>query len=248
VNAWQEGTTGPANTTLRPVRGGVTGRVMFGLVLLAVGVVWTIDNLGLIEGFDADDILEWWPALIVAVGVATLLGLGSRRIVVMGGIFTLVGSILLLNTTGFAIVDGGMLISVVLIVIGGSLVFRSRQPVPLAAPGADDPSSTIDSFAMWSGNVHKSTSPAFRGGDATAVMGGVDLDLRNARIAPDHAVIEVFTWWGGIEIRVAPNTRVVNQATAFMGGIEDSSQPGDGSGGTLVIKGLVVMGGVDIKN
>ena len=130
--------------------------------------------------------------------------------------------------------------------VGALLVFRRRTM--MAPASSQDPSATVDMFAMWSGNVRKSVSSAFRGGDATAVMGGVDLDLRPAKIAPEGAVLEVFTWWGGIDLHVPPGTRVINEANVFMGGIDDKTTVGDASGGTLVLRGLVVMGGIEIKN
>lgn len=247
MSTWQPGgSAGSDHGPLMPIRGGVSGRVVFGLVMLALGLLWTLDNLGFLE---SDRIVQWWPAVIVAIGVAKLLGLGTHRNLAWGGVFTAVGMLLLLDSIDVANIDGGLIVSVVLVAVGASLVFRRRPTtVAGAAGGSSDPSATLDTFAMWSGNVHKSVSSAFRGGEASAVMGGVELDLRPARLAPEGAVIELFTWWGGIDIRVAPNTRVINQATVFMGGIDDKSHPGDGSGGTLVLRGLIVMGGVDIKN
>jgi hypothetical protein len=99
------------------------------------------------------------------------------------------------------------------------------------------------------GVVRKVVSAEFRGGDMTAVMGGVKLDLRAARAVPGGAVLDVLVCWGGIDIRVPDTWRVVNQATVMLGGLEDRSKlPPAEASDVLIIRGLVIMGGIEIKN
>ena len=82
-----------------------------------------------------------------------------------------------------------------------------------------------------------------------AIMGGCEIDLRRAAIAADEAVIDVFAFWGGIELRVPETWHVVGRVTPLMGGYEDkTSQVQQAGGKRLVIRGLVVMGGVNVKN
>jgi len=81
------------------------------------------------------------------------------------------------------------------------------------------------------------------------VMGGIELDLRQATL-PEDAVIELFAFWGGIEIWVPREWSVVNQGFALMGSIEDKTgnlpqRPGQPR---LVLRGMALMGGVEIKN
>ena len=88
----------------------------------------------------------------------------------------------------------------------------------------------------------------FRGGDLNAFMGGVELDLRQAAIAEPPAVIDVFAMWGGIEIRVPERWSVDPRVTAILGGFEDKTRSPDDSTERLVVRGLVLMGGIEIKN
>jgi len=59
----------------------------------------------------------------------------------------------------------------------------------------------------------------------------------------------VFAIWGGIDIKVPQDWTVVVEGTPFLGGFEDRTvqHPGNPSK-RLVIRGIVIMGGADIKN
>ena len=83
-------------------------------------------------------------------------------------------------------------------------------------------------MAILSGVNRGNNSPAFRGGDLTAVMGGCEIDLRQAAINGD-ATIDVFAMWGGIEIRVPGNWTVAFHVTPDLGGVEDKTRPSLGS-------------------
>lgn len=104
-------------------------------------------------------------------------------------------------------------------------------------------------FALMSGVTRRVRNAPFFGANMTAVMGGIELDLRQATL-PEDAVIELFAFWGGIEIWVPREWSVVNQGFALMGSIEDKTgnlpqRPGQPR---LVLRGMALMGGVEIKN
>ena len=59
----------------------------------------------------------------------------------------------------------------------------------------------------------------------------------------------MFALWGGIEIRVPPDWTVVSKITPILGGVDDKTRPPQGaSRHCLVLRGFVVMAGVEIKN
>jgi len=106
----------------------------------------------------------------------------------------------------------------------------------------------LSAMAILSGVNRGNNWPAFRGGDLTAVMGGCEIDLRQAAINGD-ATIDVFAVWGGIEIRVPENWTVAFHVTPILGGVEDKTRPSLGSTAhRLTIRGVVVMGAVEVKN
>src|SRR5688572_21144518 len=75
----------------------MTPRLIVGLAIALFGVVLVLDRLNLVV---ADQVLRWWPAVIVAIGA--MIFAQSRRIGggINGVIVMIIGSWLLLNTLG----------------------------------------------------------------------------------------------------------------------------------------------------
>jgi hypothetical protein len=230
-------------------RSPLTGRLLFGFAVIALGVLFTLDNLGMLE---AGEILRWWPLLLVAYGLTRLTGISCRQSTVPGVIFTLAGALLLLHEFGLVHVDPWDFWPVVLVVVGGSMVAgtlrRTRGTEAPAAPGAGD-DSTFSTFVMWSGIERKVGSPDFRGGDVTAIMGGAEIDLRQAKMPVGRAIVDVTVMWGGVDLFVPTDWKVTVEALPLLAGIEDATRaPAGEVRGHLVVKGVVLMGGVEIKN
>ena len=75
------------------------------------------------------------------------------------------------------------------------------------------------------------------------------LDLRGATLSGGQAVINVLALMGGFDIRVPDTCRVVNETTPFMGGVADKTKaPAASDAPRLIVRGFVMMGGLDIKN
>ena len=222
-----------------------SSRLVFGLIAITLGALWTLDNLGFL---DSSQILRWWPMAVIAIGLAKLTGIGTRRHQVWGITFTLAGAILLTGALGWSRVGVDTVWPLLLVVLGIQLLMRGlHAQTPFDPTG--DPTASMNSFAFWSQVGRRPVSQEFRGGDASAVMGGVRLDLRGAKPVPEGAVVDLFVWWGGVDIRVPENWKVVNETNVLMGGIEDKTKsPPTDARDLLILRGLVVMGGIELKN
>jgi hypothetical protein len=107
----------------------------------------------------------------------------------------------------------------------------------------------VNAFAVLGGFRRRLTTSNFKGGVVIAFMGGATLDLREASMAQDEAVLDVVAVWGGIEMKVPDDWVVVSQVFPLMGGFEDRTGPmTSGARKRLVIRGLALMGGVEVKN
>jgi Cell wall-active antibiotics response 4TMS YvqF/Domain of unknown function (DUF5668) len=111
-----------------------------------------------------------------------------------------------------------------------------------------DSHSTMSAVAILGAVTRGNNSRSFRGANLVAIMGGLEIDLRNAAIDGD-AVIDVFAMWGGIEIRVPQDWIVSSQVVPLMGGVEDKTRPPQGATAhRLALRGAAFMGGIEIKN
>src|SRR5262245_60223932 len=152
----------------------LTGRMVFGLLIIALGVVFTLDSLRLVE---ARPILAWWPIVPLVYGLMRLVGLGAQRNVGTGLFLTVVfGWMLLYNLdlVRFCVWDFW---PVIFIVAGVSILtggFRRRRAQAAGAAGAagGTDEAQIDAFAFMSGSLRKITGAEFKGGYVTAIMGG----------------------------------------------------------------------------
>lgn len=82
------------------------------------------------------------------------------------------------------------------------------------------------------------------------LMGGAQLDFREARLGPGVTEVEIFAMMGGVHIIVPPDMPVESSGFALMGGFEHGpgrteQTPADAP--VLRISGIALMGGVDIQ-
>ena len=225
-------------------RRSIAPQLVMGLLIIVLGVLFTAENLGFIE---ADAYLQYWPVALMAIGLMKLWS-GGRRATFPGLLFFFIGLWLLLQTMAIVTVSLWSLWPVLLIVAGGSMVWRGIHRPSCDGVADIDGHSTISAVAVLGGVNRGNNSRTFRGGDLTAVMGGCQIDLRNASIEGE-AVIDVFAMWGGVEIRVPENWSVSGRVTTILGGYEDKSRPPrDAATERLVLRGMVIMGGIEIKN
>lgn len=243
-------------------------RVVLGLVVIAVGVLFTLDRLGYVN---AGEFWEYWPVLLIAIGIGRVLQPRGTHGRGFGVVLIMVGAWFLLSNLDLIHYRFRDVWPIFLVLLGITMVWRAiagppweglrRHPKEAIAAGegsaavggpvtsASVTSSTVSGFALLGGVNRKCASQDFRGGSLTAIMGGCELDLRHASISSGQAVIDTFALWGGIEIKVPQDWSVVVQGTPILGAFDDQTARVGGDGTkVLVIKGVALMGGVEIKN
>jgi len=214
-------------------------RLVWGAALVAAGLIGWMDHTGQLH---ASDYIQWWPLILIGLGVAHL----PQRQWVSAVVLTAFGVMFLpplpfLPHLHLAAILG---LTPLLISFGG--VTLIRQALSSAKTGSD-PATTFHSVAIM-GAVGRSVTDDFVGGDAVAVMAGCEINLRDANIESE-AVIDVLAFWGGIEIRVPRNWRIDNQVVAILGGVVDKTDGNPPAGApTLIIRGSAIMGGVEVKH
>jgi hypothetical protein len=103
--------------------------------------------------------------------------------------------------------------------------------------------------AILGGSSRKGKWSPARKNYAFAIMGGAELDFREAILAPGVTEVQVVAAWGGIDILVPPGLNVESHGIGLMGGFDHVTDisPGDPDGPTLRITGIACMGGVNIQ-
>ena len=220
-------------------------RAFFGVTIVALGGVLLLRNLEIIK-FDSWNVF-WgtvWAAGLVLAGLVTIVS--SRKLLtrVWGLLLMAAGVSIGLNAYGVIDVSIWKLFwPVVLIAVGLMMVFS----IGSANRKRAEESSTDDNekVAIFYGEQSRVRGD-YTGGSATAIFGGVDLDLRQANIK-DGTIIDVFTFCGGININLPDDVIVKNEVRGVLGGSDDKTMSKPSAKKTIYLKGECVLGGLEIK-
>lgn len=120
---------------------------------------------------------------------------------------------------------------------------------PMLAPSALVPNRGVV-IALLGGAERKGSWLVPRELKVWAFLGGVEIDLRDAKFAPGVTEIDVTAFMGGVQITVPRGVRVETIGAAVMGGFESTAGDAtalDPAQPVLRVTGLAIMGGVDVK-
>jgi len=219
------------------------GTAVIGLGVIAAGTILTLDNLGMVRG---EDFFSYWPLLVILVGVSHLVRPPGSRSIGIGLVWIAAGGLLLFSNLGYLRFDVWDLWPLLLVFFGGSLILR---PIRRRMSGVDDSAAIFDATAILGGVHRRISTEDFQGGDATAILGGCEIDLRDSGSAGGPAEINTFAYCGGVEIRVPQEWEVQVRGTAILGGFEDKTRSIEGEGRkVVVVRGVAIMGAVEISN
>ncbi|MGI6575829.1 MAG: LiaF transmembrane domain-containing protein [bacterium] len=223
----------------------MSGRRFLGIILLTIGLISLLNRLELIDINISEIFINYWPLFLVGIGFVNMFTNPTAK---MGGlVLVTIGILFQLRVSGyFDIFEFKIIWPLIIILLGIKLLLPGNR-----RKWNIDDNDTISGLALFSGFNIKNRSPNFQGGNAGALFGGLEIDLRDAKIAPGEArEIELFTAFGGIEVFVPHQWNVVVKGFPLFGGIDNRAEYEDcaANGSTLIIKGTVLFGGIDIKN
>lgn len=219
------------------------GRVLFGFVLVGLGGLYLLDGADVLDA--GSTIGEWWPLAIVVLGVlyaASEGRLGPASVVLMGG-----GLVLLGVTSGLFGSDAWRLVwPAAIVLVGLWIMLGLGRHGHTRMPAKEE----INSLAVFGSARVGSSSKSFRRGSATAVFGGVTVDLTEAEPDARGARLGVTAILGGVDVIVPHGWLVEMRGLPLLGGWDDTTDrtnlPSDGP--RLDITALVVLGGVEVKH
>lgn len=207
--------------------------VFWGLVLIVVGALFLGNNL---NWWDINIFFKgWWSLFIIVPSIYGLFEKGSRS----GSVISLAVGILLLlaaqDIIGYGMI-WKILVPIIIIVIGLTLIFNNGKPKKMDK-------NAKEYVAVFSG-IDERISELVSDFKAISVFGGVDLDLRKAKIEKD-LYIEAVSIFGGIDIKLPDNVKVIVSGIPIFGGVENKYN--DDGNITITIHYTCVFGGVDLR-
>jgi hypothetical protein len=131
--------------------------------------------------------------------------------------------------------------------VAGGAVASAPRTRPTTVPAARvPPHDTV--VAIMGGATRKGRWTPARTSLVLSIMGGTQLDFREALLGPGVTEVKAFAMMGGVEIVVPPGIHVESRGIGIMGGFDHLTEyhESDLDAPTLRITGLAMMGGVEI--
>ena len=217
-----------------------------GVTIVSLGGILLLRNLGVIT-FDNWPLFwgTFWAGIFLIAGLSVLIS--SRRPTgwVWGLLLVAVAAAIGLNAYNIINISVWKLFwPVILILVGLAVVLGIGSGRRQSKKRASD-SGDSEKVAIFYGEESR-VKGDYTGGSLTAIFGGVELDLRQAKIK-DGAVIDVFALCGGISVSLPDDVIIQNEVRGILGGSEDKTAPKSSAKKTIYLKGECVLGGLEIK-
>lgn len=228
-------------------------RWLWGLVLIAIGVVWALSALEII---DVNIFFRgWWTLFIIVPCTIGLITEDGER--TGNAIGLLIGVCLLLGCQGLMRFDmmWKLIVPAVLIIVGLSFLFKDtiksaamKQAKKLQKENPDGTKQYTATFGEQKLNFE---GEEFKGCKVQAIFGGVKLDLRDAKIEHD-VVVGAESIFGGVTILIPEDVNVKVISTSVFGGVSNKhmsrkTKDEEANKVTVFVDAMCLFGGVDIK-
>ncbi len=234
----------------------MNGKYFWGIILILIGAGFLLDQFYIISFSEIFSL--YWPSILILVG---LLGFLDRKSSKFGNILMIIiGAMIQIDKLDLVDINVYKLIGPIVLILLGLKIILSRGSIAEVQFGHDSSETsyntsknvtledTIDAFVMMSGIETNNQSQQFRGGKATAIMGGIDIDLRGAILYNNEAYLEINAIMGGVEIFVPDDWRVEVTGFPVLGGWSNKTKyNGDPNAPLLKIKCFVMFAGMDVK-
>lgn len=224
-------------------------RLLVGSLLILLGLVLVLDNFGFIP-WEIRYYLTSWETIVIVIGAFLV---STRRNKAPGIIMILVGAFFLIpDIFNISRYQWRNLWPILLIVVGILIIFRKRVHDSYRSPDKERDIDTIDDMNILGGGERVITSRNFKGGKITNILGGAQYDLTQATLSGERNVIDVFCMLGSATLQVPPDWNVRVEVTPILGGFSDKRRTDPiaipDPRKELFIKGVVILGGGEVKN
>lgn len=219
--------------------------IIWGLIFIVLGLIVGLNSLGIasinvfFEG--------WWTLFLI---IPSFMGLLKDKDKTGDMILFVVGVLLLLASQGvinFEIIMK-LVFPTILVIIGLSCIIKGIVGTDFREKVKEikcDDKDTLKCDAVFSGQK-LTVENSILGADVNAIFGGLELDLRKAKLKKD-IVITASSVFGGIDILLPDDVNLELNPTCIFGGVDDKSKKNKDAKATIYLNATCVFGGIDIK-
>jgi len=221
------------------------GRVIIGLLLVILGALAVLNNYDII---DLSYYPLTWEYFFIAAGLLFLFLSHNKTV---GIVFLAIGLFNLVPE----------LWPLIFVLIGVYIIFgrgshrrvrrHTLSPIEESKSPQADGKDYVESTNIFGGGNKIIHSDNFRGGNIVSIFGGSEINLTNCKLAEGENIIEITAIFGGTTIIVPPDWKIEVDVFPIFGGFGDkrSKDPNKTfqEGRILIIKGLVLFGGGEVK-
>lgn len=214
---------------------------IWGLIFIVLGIGIVGDMAG---AWELNLLFRgWWTLFLI---VPALLGMVEHGIRVGNSVGLVLGVALLACCRGYLPweVLYQLLVPVVMIVIGGVMVFKNLFHLHIGRVKVPN-EKRLEELVVFSGKnlvIHDQ----FYGMDGEAIFGGLTIDLRNAKIE-ENISIDAMAVFGGVDILVPANVSVKLSDISLFGGCSNQRKDSPVGGPTVYVNATALFGGVEVK-
>lgn len=227
-------------------------KVFIGALLIIIGGLFLLRSFQILP-FEVSHIIFSWRFILFIVGIVILINSSNK---VLGIILTTIGGLFLFPRIFPEIdLDGKLIMGIVIIALGIYVIFRSsggKFQAKIDGTMGNINKDFIDDVAIFGGGEKVISSNNFKGGNITAIFGGSQIDLTACKLADGNNVLNITAIFGGSTIIVPREWHVLLNVTPLFGGFSNKIRREPNlvidQSRTLIIKGIAMFGGGEIKS
>lgn len=220
-------------------------RSNFGIILVLLGIGFLLDQFNIISFSNIISI--YWPIILIVIGGVGFLNKRSSKTI--NGLLIVFGLIFQAKTMGLINVNIYKVFWPIILIVVGIRIMLERPDKDSKIHNKNSSSEDyIDEFAIISGLEINIESQEFKGGKITAIMAGVELDLRDSKLYKNEATININVAMSGVEIYVPENWKIKHNGKPLLGEFSNKKRyKEDLNAPILNINFSLIIGSIEIK-
>ena len=220
--------------------------VAWGLIFIIIGIFYAGNTFNLWDFkllFDG-----WWTLFII---IPCLIGIVENGFSTGNIVGLVIGVLLLLSAQGIvnSRIISKLIVPIIFILIGIKIIFRDsfNKTMNKSIDMNIDREKRLEYTAILSAQKDVYPNEQFCGASILVILGGMELNLMNARINED-IVINSTSIFGGVDIIVPSNVNVKISSIPIFGGAANKARPCmNANAPTIYINATCIFGGLDSK-